>query len=195
MIWRWILSSAKALSAPARRSLRGIAEFIGIWVVIWSLLWVVWAVLQEARPLLRPDEPTLVYLDLLQAMAFLVAWSALLITIAAKLVSAKGTLDLKNARSEWAMKLAMERIDDEKKAIEDQRRRFSEHLREHPDIEGQLARAEARSEGLMAKVESAQAEVYEAKAELAQLAGENKRLRTALTRAGIPYEPGLGANN
>ena len=64
--------------------------------------WIIWQVASGTAFLPQSAHPTLIQLDLLQAMAFLVAWSALIITITAKAVSANKDFELKIAKVGWA---------------------------------------------------------------------------------------------
>ncbi len=61
--------------------------------------WIIWQVISGTAFLPRSVDPTLIQLDLLQAMAFLVAWSALVITITAKAVGTSKEFELKIAKA------------------------------------------------------------------------------------------------
>ena len=63
--------------------------------------WVIWRVISRTAFLPRSVDPTLIQLDLLHAMAFLVAWSALIIAITAKTVSMGKEFESKIAKTGW----------------------------------------------------------------------------------------------
>ncbi len=118
--------------------------------------------------LLEPEEPALVYLDLLQAMAFLVAWSALVITITIKMVNANRDLGEENARIGW---------------------QIEEHVKDHPNLETQMSKLESNTDTLLAEVEEAKTEVDKSRLEAGRLRKENIRLLQILSESGIPFEP------
>ena len=72
--------------------------------------WIIWRVASGTVFLPQSDQPTSIQLDLLQVMAFLVAWTALIVTITAKVVGtskdfeakiAQTSRDIENDASRW----------------------------------------------------------------------------------------------
>ena len=104
-------SIIRAVITTIRRNFLGLATSLYGWGIIIYSGWVVWQVLSQTKLPLVSDEPTLIYLDLLQVMAFLVAWSALIITITVKMVNAKRDIELSATELEWRMGVVRERSD------------------------------------------------------------------------------------
>ena len=174
-------SIIRAVITTIRRNFLGWATSLYGWGIIIYSGWVVWQVLSQTKLPLVPDEPTLIYLDLLQVMAFLVAWSALVITITIKMVNAKRDIELDSAKLEWRLALSREQLEETRREYEEHRREYEEHLRDHPDIEGAVDRLESSTEELRQGVDGAHETV-------GRLQGENRLLRQKLSEAGITYE-------
>ena len=127
--------------------------------------------LSQTKLPLVPDEPTLIYLDLLQVMAFLVAWSALIITITVKMVNAKRDIELSAAELEWRMGVVRERSD-----------KFDADVGKlRADVGSSIAAAEESIDDFLTATSKADG-LNE------RLRGENRLLRQKLSEAGITYE-------
>ena len=120
-------------------------------LLVWSLL-TIWRV-ASGFLLETPDaSPTLIKIDLLEAVAFLAAWSLLLITLTTKVVN-KGR-DLEFAAVE----------------LEADMRR---HIEGHPDIESEAERMQAEASDLAERVTQVAGEAE-------RVAEENEQLRRQL---------------
>ena len=173
MIWKLVTSVTNAVITAIRRNFRSWTTSLYGWALICYSGWVVWQVLSQTKLHLRQQDSTLIYLDLLQVMAFLVAWSALVITVTVKMVNAKRDIEMDAAKLDWTLTLHNERQ-------RENERKYEEHLRDHPDIEGKVASLEIRTKDMLGEVD-------EAKEVARQLRGENQLLRQKLSEAGIPY--------
>ena len=123
--------------------------------------YVIWQVAYGGILETPEDSSTLVKIGLLEAIAFLVAWSFLLITITSKVVSKGKDLEFASEKRSAA---------------------FRQHLEGHPDIQSDV-------EGLKAKVLEANAMLIQLKGETEQVAEENEQLRRQLA-AGATKELG-----
>ena len=135
-------------------------DALGYWRALYVLLLVVWSVstiwrVASGTLLETPDtNPTLIKIGLLEAVAFLAAWSLLLITLTTKIVN-RGK-DLEFATDESIRKL------DDMKAV------MQRHEEGHPDIQSEVERMQAEV--------SAMAEtVIEVKREAERVAEENEQ--------------------
>ena len=147
------------IAAISSRNALGYAKMLYVaLLVVWSLL-TIWRVASGSLLETPGASPTLIKIDLLETVAFLAAWSLLLITITTKVVN-KGR-DLEFAADESIRKL------DELQAD------LSRHEESHPDIRGGV-------EGLEAKVSDVAEKVMQAEREAERVTEENEQLRKQL---------------
>ena len=137
------------------------------WSVLYVLIilfygsYVIWQVAYGSILETPEDSSTLVKIGLLEAIAFLVAWSFLLITITSKVVSKGKDLEFTAEKTTAA---------------------FQQHLEDHPDIQSDVER-------MMARVSESDAMLIQLKEESEQVAEENEQLRRQLA-AGATKELG-----
>ena len=140
-------------------------DAFGYWRALYVLLIVVWSVstiwrVASGSLLETPDtSPTLIKIGLLEAVAFLAAWSLLLITLTTKVVN-KGK-DLEFATDESTRKL------DDMEAV------MRRHEEGYPDTQSVVER-------MQAKVSDIDEVVTQVKREADQVAEENEQLRGQL---------------
>ena len=123
--------------------------------IVWCLR-VFWRVTSGTALETRPDSPTLIRLDLLQALAFVVAWSILLYTITIAVVNKGRDLESATEKTSWEI----DKLEAEK--------------RERTEFSQEMARVEAKvnaNEDRLATLILAYAE---------RLAEENEQLRKQL---------------
>ena len=130
-------------------------------IILFYGSYVIWQVAYGSILETPEDSSTLVKIGLLQAIAFLVAWSFLLITITGKVVSKGKDLEF---------------------TVEKRNAAFQQHLEGHPDIQSDVER-------MMARVSEADAMLIQLKGESEQVAEENEQLRKQLA-AGATKELG-----
>ena len=70
-----------------KRNAANWAKQLYVAAILLYSIWIIWQVISGTAFIPQSTDPTLIQLDFLQAMAFLVAWSALVITITAKAVT------------------------------------------------------------------------------------------------------------
>ena len=128
--------------------------------------WIIWQVSSRTAFLPRSVDPTLIQLDLLQAMAFLVAWSALIITITAKTVSTSKEFESKIAKVGWDTENNQSMMDTLK---EDHQRVKEDHQRIKEDHQRVLSRVGRAKAELLTRIDA--------------LTQENEQLRQQL---GMP---------
>ena len=109
--------------------------------------WIMWQIVSKTRLMSGGANPTVIQLDFLQAAAFLVAWSVLLITVTAWILNKVRDNELRTIRTAWE---------------------FGKHLEEHPDIEGKV-------ESLEKMLESIQVETSQLKSEIETNSAEDGR--------------------
>ena len=97
---------------------------------------------------------------MLEAVAFLAAWSLLLITLTTKVVNKGRDLEFTLRESNWKL--------DDMKAV------MRRHEENHPDVQSEVER-------IGAEVSDMAERVMQAEGEVEQLAEENERLRRQLT--------------
>ena len=142
--------------------------------------WIIWQVSSRTAFLPRSVDPTLIQLDLLQAMAFLVAWSALIITITAKTVSTSKEFESKIAKVGWdtennqsmmeTLKEDLQRVkEDHQRVTEDHQRVTEDHQRVTEDHQRVLSRVGRAKAELLPRIDA--------------LTQENEQLRQQL---GMP---------
>ena len=133
-------------------------DALGYWRALYVLLLVAWSVstvwrVASGSLLETPDtSPTLIKIGLLEAVAFLAAWSLLLITLTTKVVNKGRDLEL---------------------AAHDVRTDIRHHLEAHPDVRSEVERIEAKVSDLVE-------ETAELKREAKRVKEENKELRRQL---------------
>ena len=154
---RWVYARWK------RNAFNWARQLYVLFIIFYSS-WVIWQITSDTTLYPRSDHPTLIQLDLLQAMAFLVAWSALLMSITIKVVNKSRDIDLDVSRLRWDINL--------------DNSRYADHIRDHPDIENKVKTLEADTYRISEYV----AELDE---ERDNLIKENKRLHQKLEDMGI----------
>ena len=130
-------------------------------IILFYGSYVIWQVAYGSILETPEDSSTLVKIGLLEAIAFLVAWSFLLITITSKVVSKGKDLEF---------------------TVEKRDAAFQQHLEGHPDIQSDVER-------MMARVSEADAMLIQLEGESEQVAEENEQLRRQLA-AGATKELG-----
>ena len=163
-VWQFGTSPVRWFYARWKRNAVNWAKQLYVLIIILYSGWVVWQIVSNTTLYPRPDNPTLIQLDLLQAMAFLVAWSALLIAITIKIVNKGRDIDLNVSRLYWDSDL--------------RNSRYADHIRDHPDIENKVKMLEADTDRISEHI----AELSEEKDNLIK---ENKHLRQKLEDVGI----------
>ena len=135
-------------------------------VILW-LAWIgwtvniLWQVASGTSLEILPDSPTQIRLDLLQALAFLVAWSLLLLTITIRVVNKGRDIEAVVDRTSWRL----DQLHELDAGREIERKGLLE------DTDARLSTAEKRIEE----------EVQVVRQENDQLRQENKRLRQVLS--------------
>lgn len=114
-----------------------IARLVVLGAAVYSP-WIIWHVVSRTRLMSGGANPTIIQLDLLQAAAFLVAWSVLLITVTTWILDRVRDNALRTARMEWE---------------------FSKHIEEHPDIEGKIESLEETIEFIQVKANQLDSEI------------------------------------
>ena len=155
----------KVAFASVRRNFRSWATSLYGWAIILYSFWVVWQVFSGTKLHLRQNASTLVQLDLLQVLAFLVAWSALVITITLKVVNAKRDIEFNVAKAGWKHETD----------LVETRRQVAEHEKVDDEIFSRMDAIEDKAK------------------ELSALNNENKRLRQMLVEAGIFVESDISS--
>ena len=154
------------------------ANLIWLGYVLFSAGWVIWHVVGRADLYLVPESPTLLYIDFLQALAFLVAWSVFVITVTVRIVNKGRDLEMgfresqfDNERVAWETNALLKEADRLSEKVKD-------HIKNHPVEDAQnramLKSAEEVMEGLAERVDR-----------LGQVEEENERLRRRLHEAGL----------
>lgn len=91
-----------ALSKIVRWSLN-LSLFVGSWGSVGIYAWILWRIATSSRIFGQPDTGTLIQVDLLQGLAFLVAWTAFVITLTVKVINVWNRYDLRLQRLRWRM--------------------------------------------------------------------------------------------
>ena len=114
-----------------------------VMLLVWSVL-TMWRVASGSL-LETPDaSPTLIKIDLLEAVAFLAAWSLLVITITTKVVN-------KSRDIEFAADESVRKLDDMEVVMQ-------RHEEGHPDIQSEIERIQAEVADMAEKVMQAERE-------------------------------------
>ena len=163
-VWRFISTPAHWIHTRWERSVLNWAKSLYTWVLVIYSGWLVWWVISITPLYLRPDDSTLIQLDLLQAMAFLAAWSALLITVTAKIVNKSRDIDLGIAQLSW---------------------KNDAHIAEDEHIKNQVGAVEGKLEILKAEAERGLKLNTELQSKADILTDKNERLRRKMEDAGI----------
>lgn len=133
------------------------------YTVLLIYIWLIWQVITKTELETSQINPTQIKLDLLQASAFLVAWSGLLIAITAKVIDMFRNLDILTREAGWRMR--------------ETNRRFKEHIEGHPDMEKQIEELQTWTDRIDEEYDNARAELSRVQTENERLMAENQQLR------------------
>ena len=142
-------------------------------VLVWMLI-IIWQVIIGASIVDSLYGPTLIQLDLLQALAFLVAWTLFMWTITVRVINKVRDLELESLRGIKDLELDHLR---EMKDLELESARtewdLTRHLEDHPATDEQVSDMASRLNSLE---EGAVAEIKQLRRENEELRQENERL-------------------